>query len=232
MRTEWGLLASEVGSSAGTVPADDNVLYVNTSVTLGVSNAGYWWSRLAAFALLLRVIYVLPGTDHPAYLLLFSDDGLKTGVGLAFHKTILLVFSILEIFSVPLSWKKAKGGLEVDWVGYWISIEAFKNGVSQKRQAWALEWCQKMASSEVVLVRSLREGFGRLTFPAGPVHQVRPFLVPMYVWTSACPLGAFVRMTSRCAGYSTSQLGCLEGLRGKEGCCWRGLPHRCKRRRQ
>ena len=62
-----------VGSSAGTVPADGGVLYVNTVGTFGVSNAGYWWSRHAA--LLLRVIYVLLGADHLAHIPLFSDDG-------------------------------------------------------------------------------------------------------------------------------------------------------------
>ena len=59
VRTEWGLLASQADSSAGAVPADDDVLYVNTVGTVGVSSAGYWWSRLAT--LLLIVIHVLLG---------------------------------------------------------------------------------------------------------------------------------------------------------------------------
>ena len=91
------------------------MLYVNTAGTFGVSSAGYWWSRLAA--LLLRVIYVLLGADHRANIPLFSDDGFRTGVGPAFHKTISLVFLIQEIFSVPLSWKKVEGCLDVDWEG-------------------------------------------------------------------------------------------------------------------
>ena len=85
--------------SSGAVPADDDVLYVNTVGTFGVSSAGYWWSRLAALP--LGVICVLVGADHPAYILLFSDDGFITGVGPAFYKAILLLFLVLEILSVP-----------------------------------------------------------------------------------------------------------------------------------
>ena len=46
MAGDEGLLASWVVSSAGAVPADDDVLHVNTVGTLEVSSAGYWWSRL------------------------------------------------------------------------------------------------------------------------------------------------------------------------------------------
>ena len=212
-----------MGSSAGTVPADDDVLYVNTEGTFGVSSAGYWWSRLAA--LLLRVIYVLPQADHPAHTLLFSDDGFITRVGPAFHKTILLVFLIVEIFSVPLSWKKVEGGLEVDWVGYWISIEVFKIGVLQKRQAWALVWCQKMASSEVVLVRSLREGLETLIFLAasGKTLLGADALVDLSLPSWGFRADAADREPHTALVTSTSQQRCSEGLRGKEVCCWRGL---------
>ena len=109
VRSKWGLLASRVGSSAGTVPADDDVLYVNSVAQSGSA------AQVILAALLLRVIYVLQGADHPAYILLFSDDSFITRVGPAFHKTILLMFLILEIFSVPLSWKKVNGASKSIW---------------------------------------------------------------------------------------------------------------------
>ena len=79
-----GLLASRADNSEGALRADDDVLYVNTVSTVGVSSAGYWRLRLAA--LLLRVIHVLLGALHPAHMLLVSDDGCITRVGPAFHK--------------------------------------------------------------------------------------------------------------------------------------------------
>ena len=171
---------------------------MNTVGTLGVSSAGYWWSRLAA--LLLRVIYVLRGADHPAYILLFSHDGFITAVGPAFHKTILLVVLILEIFSVPLSWKKVKGGLEVDWVGYWTKAIFGAGMVPEDRQQRS----------------RLGKMFARIL--AGPVHQVRPYLGPMYAWTSwDFRADAADREPHAALVTSTSQQRCLEGLRVAAG---------------
>ena len=121
----------------------------------GVSSAGYWWSRLAS--LLLRVIYALLGAAHHAHILLFSDDGFydRGWPSLPQDDFVVVLWRSCQFH---FRGKKVKGGLEV-WVGFWISVWAFKIGVSQKRQAWALEWCPKMASSrhDKVLATRLEE---------------------------------------------------------------------------
>eukprot|EP00972_Heterocapsa_arctica_P049116 7231007-Heterocapsa_arctica.AAC.1 len=61
--------------------------------------------------------------------------------------------------------------------------------MSQRKAAWVIKWIQEKIDARLILVRELREGLGRLSFVAGPLCVVRPFLGPIYAWYSSMPTG-------------------------------------------
>ena len=186
-RSEWGLLACRADAGAG---ADDEAgeVFLNTCGTFGVASAGYWWSRLAA--LVVRVLFVVAGRDHPLYQMLYSDDGTLVAAGPRFEFTLVLCLLVLAVLRVPLSWRKLRGGLEVEWVGFLLDVRRFRLGFSERRREWVAAFCLRVASGEPVLVHEVREGLGRLIFVAGPLVVTRPFLGPVFAWVSRCPPGA------------------------------------------
>jgi len=80
----------------------------------------------------------------------------------------------------------------VDWIGYYFDYARFEAGLSDKRAAWAVRWCQDMASQELILMRELRAGLGRLGFAASVARFLKPFLAPLYAWISMLPEGSCV----------------------------------------
>jgi hypothetical protein len=113
-----------------------------------------------------------------------------TGTGPAALTAVVMTMFVMEILGVPFAWKKTRGGIQADWVGYWLDLRTFEVGLSLKRVEWLRSWLRKKLEAEVTLVRELKEGLGRLAFAAGPLFWLRPFLGPLYAWSSACPPGA------------------------------------------
>ena len=188
---EWGLLACRASSSGGTSPAEDETVYVNKVGTFGVSSAGYWWARV--FALVIRILFWLSSADLPLYHLVYSDDGILAAAGPRFEKVLLFALFVFQVLGVPLTWRKVRGGIQVDWVGYVVNVKDFQLGLSARRLDWAAAWCSKVAAADRVSVKEVQEGLGRLVFVAGPLAYARPFLGPLFAWVAACPLGATLR---------------------------------------
>ena len=187
---EWGLLACRAGGSDGDSPQDHETLYINKVGTFGVGSAGYWWSRL--FGLVMRIIYWVTGRSLPLYHLVYADDGLLIAAGPHFEQPLILAFLLLEVLGVPLTWKKVKGGLLVDWIGLRVDVRGYRLGLSDSRLEWAKAWTRRVAEAPGILVSEISEGLGRLIFITGPLGCARPFLGPIYAWIAACPPGAFL----------------------------------------
>lgn len=188
---DWGYLACRIPEHGREGPPDDQeLLYINTCGTFGVGSASYWWARLLAVA--IRVIHKALGLEAPTYHLIYVDDGLVVGLGGHFERSIAGTLLLLAAFGIPLSAKKVRGGLRMEWIGYELDLSELKIGASERRLAWARNWCAETADAEVVLIRRLREGVGRLSFLAGPIQLLRPFLGPVYAWIAACPAGACI----------------------------------------
>ena len=80
---------------------------------------------------------------------LFADDGL---VGKDFPSaplSILMVMLLFIVLKVPLSWKKIQGGVEVDYVGYRLSLSSYAVGLSEKRANWLNRWLTEKAEKGV-----------------------------------------------------------------------------------
>ena len=161
------------------------LVYVNCVGTFGVTSAGYWWGR-AGGAILRLTHYVLGYTDM-VWALMYSDDGCVMSGNDHRERSLLLHLFVLVILNVPLSWKKVRGGVEAEWIGYLLDLGRFELGVTASRAAWASKWLRDTATEGVIKLSDLREGLGRLQFICGAIEFFRPFLGPLYAWSAAGP---------------------------------------------
>ena len=103
-----------------------------------------------------------------------------------FQNLLLMIFFQI-VLGLPYAWHKFAGGVELEWVGYWVDVGRFELGISAARAAWASRWLSDKAAEGRVRLGELREGLGRLQFIAGPLEFLRPFLGPLYAWCAAGP---------------------------------------------
>ena len=94
---------------------------------------------------------------------------------------------------LPLTWKKDKGGVVVQWIGYELDVKNFVKGISLKKQE---SWVEKRQAEGGVVGRDLKSALGRLTFV---VSHVRPFLGVLFAWAAVLAMGTFASLPSAVA---------------------------------
>ena len=72
------------------------------------------------------------------WLFLYGDDEWLVGRGKRYHLALLLHMLVLDIIGTPISWHKVGGGIQTDWVGYYLDVSRFEIDVSEARAAWAV----------------------------------------------------------------------------------------------
>ena len=99
----------------------------------------------------------------------------------------LIVMSIfyLEVLGLPFAWKKFKGGLDVEWVGFQICLKGARLGLSEIRARWLINWLSATAQRGIVKISDLASVVGRLSFGLTALGHLRPFLGPIYAWVAA-----------------------------------------------
>ena len=174
-RDEWGYLGCKASSK-------DDVVYVNCVGTFGVASAGYWWARLSGGT--IRLTHHLTG-KRALEILLFADDVEMIGGDPRGRRGVVLSYAILASLGLPFKWSKTKGGLNVQWIGYETSYATFRLGISEKRANWLAEWTDDLARKGTVTWDDFACGLGRLGLGANALSWERPFLGPLYSWSSA-----------------------------------------------
>ena len=157
-----------------------------------MASAGYWWGR--AGAAVVRLAHYLLGREYMIWSLLYSDDEWLVGRTANFEFGLMLHMLVLAVLNAPLAWHKVGGGIQSDWVGYYLDVGRFEVGVSEARARWVVAWLEDKARERAVRLGELREGLGRLQFVAGPLEHLRPFLGPLYAWSCAGPRFAKPRL--------------------------------------
>ena len=132
-KSEWGLLACKTEQNSDRI-------WLNKVGIFGCSTAGYWWSRLIGAAGRAVLSLLCPSWF---FLLDFADDLRLQAFGPTKYEDILLCMLLFEMMGTPFSWKKCRGGLALDWLGYWIDYQRFEVGVSEKRALWLIVWGEK-----------------------------------------------------------------------------------------
>jgi hypothetical protein len=178
--SDWGLQACRIR------PPN---LWVNRVGTFGVGSACYWWSRLAG--LVARFVGAFT-TGENIWQLLFADDLHWVAHGPAKYNDLLFLILLWEVAGTPFAWHKTKGGVQTDWIGYWLDYGKFELGITEARGRWLATWLADTVERGASLVRTLREALGRLGFAAGVLEWHKPFLAPLYSWTAAAPQGAYL----------------------------------------
>jgi hypothetical protein len=245
---EWGRLACQIeGTAADTLREQSPLLrgrssaavrpsqitfteaqlneeiWLNKVGTFGVGSAGYWWGR--AGALLVRLShYYAPRQLRPLWILLYADDGKVTAGGRQFEVPLLVHLLFLEVLGTPMKWKKVKGGVQVEWVGYLLDYGRFEMGVTESRALWCSKWLRDKVRERCAGLGELRECLGRLVFVAGPIEHIRPMLGPLFAWSSTGPRRMRPRLPPMLLilmGFLASQLesshmtGCREDAKDK-----------------
>jgi hypothetical protein len=123
---------------------------------------------------------------------LFADDLRWSAAGPEKYSCLLKSIFFWSLLGAPFSWKKCRGGLQVDWVGYWLDYSRFEIGISEARTTWLVAWAERIIRDGHVLLRNLSEGVGRLGFTMGVLEWGRPFLAPLYALVAVMPGGATV----------------------------------------
>ena len=180
---DWGLQAFRLpGDKSGDI-------FVHTRGTFGVASAAYWFGRVIAVA--VRCTHRLLGRDHGLLHLIYADDGWLAAVGKDFWRRIMMWFFAFELLEIPVTWSKVRGGTEVNWIGYCLNIHRFQKGINQSKRAWIADWIAKKLEAGGVVGRELKSVLGRLSFVAGALRHVRPFLAPLFSWSASMAPGTF-----------------------------------------
>ena len=159
-------------------------IWVNCVGTYGISSAGYWWSRLAG-AVLVRFFYYLAMASGEQEALLFADDLLMMAGRVSEIVDIGAIILVWVCLGVPWKWKKWRGGHQVSWIGYWISVETFEVGISDTRAGWLVTWIDKTVREGRVSVEDFRAVLGRLSFSLGVLDYLKPFVSPLFAWCAS-----------------------------------------------
>lgn len=162
-------------------------IWINDVGTFGIASASYWWSRLSSG--ICRLTMAMMGTSW-FWQLLFADDVRFQAHGPEKFLEIITALFLWVLVGTPVAWHKCVGGLEVEWLGFWLDYSRFRIGVSEARAHWLIKWATRIVEEKIVLVANMAQGLGRLGFAAGALEWVKPFLGPAYAWTSAAPMGA------------------------------------------
>jgi hypothetical protein len=98
------------------------------------------------------------------------------------------------MIGTPFSWKKFRGGLALDWCGYYLDYDKFQLGISESRCSWLIDFFSQTLRDKRVLVRNFVEALGRLGFSSQVLTWAKPYLSPLYAWAARVPDGTTLRL--------------------------------------
>ena len=174
-RRDWPLLGCKARS-------EDKTIWINCVGTFGISSASYWWSRL--FSGIGRLAaYIMQQQNW--WQLVYVDDLHLTCLGARKFVNMWIILLIYELVGAPFSYKKFSGGLKVQFVGYLLDYRECLIGITKKRGEWLVNFIEEMRKAGgTVLLRRFNEFVGRLGFVARVLVWLKPFMAPLYAWSS------------------------------------------------
>ena len=174
-RRDWPLLGCKARS-------EDKTIWINCVGTFGISSASYWWSRL--FSGIGRLAaYIMQQQNW--WQRVYVDDLHLTCLGARKFVNMWIILLIYELVGTPFSYKKFSGGLKVQFVGYLLDYRECLIGITKKRGEWLVNFIEEMRKAGgTVLLRRFNEFVGRLGFVARVLVWLKPFMAPLYTWSS------------------------------------------------
>ena len=80
---------------------------------------------------------------------------------------------------------KDQGGIRVEWLGMETEYSSYRLGLTERRATWLVTWLRDKVRAGKVTSKEMAQGLGRLGFAAISLDWERPFLGPLYAWSSA-----------------------------------------------
>ena len=175
-KADWHLLACKSSS-------DSPVIWVNKVGTFGISSAPYYWTRL--FGLVGRLVARILLREW-LYQVVYVDDLHLAAVGPRKFLSLWVCIALFEIVGTPFAYHKFAGGLETQFVGYFLDYRNVAIGVSSKRGKWLLDFLAEFRRNNFTIhMRRFSEFLGRLGFLCRVLLWVKPHLSPLCSWAAA-----------------------------------------------
>jgi len=116
----------------------------------------------------------------------YTDDPCTSVAGTQEQRdrAVAAIVLIWRLLGFPLSWKKASRGCSTSWIGGQFDIDNTDKSITVKIKDDVFEDAKdsvdKMLASNVVSVKDLRSGIGKLSNISNLLTVWRPFMTPMY----------------------------------------------------
>eukprot|EP00435_Cladocopium_sp_Y103_P006405 s3783_g2.t1 len=170
----------------------DGPVWFNKVGTFGVACAAYHFARLAS--LVGRLVMRLTGQAH-VFQLLFADDLKMVAAGTDKYDNVWQMLIAWIMFGAPFRWPKFRGGVCLEFVGFFMDYCKFEVGLSERRSNWIVQWIRDaQANQGVVAHRSFVELVGRLVYASQVLTWLRAFLAPLHAWKAAIAPGTVATM--------------------------------------
>ena len=163
---------------------EDGPIWFNKVGTFGVACAAYHFARLASLLGRLR----LNGQAH-TFQLLFADDLKMLAAGeYKYHYIWYMLVAWLMVG--PFRWPKFRGGVCLEFVGFYMDYCKFEVGLSEKRTNWIVQWIKEARRNEgVVAQRDFVQLVGRLVYAGQALAWLKPLMAPLHAWKGAVAPG-------------------------------------------
>jgi len=199
--------------------------YVYLRNAQGSRGAPLGWGRTAA---LLGRLTQSMFHKNEARIEIYTDDPCITLAGSRRQRDrcVAAIVLIWRLLGFPLSWRKASRGVSISWIGGQFDVDNVNRSVSVKIKddvfTDARDSVHKMAQANVVPIKELRSGTGKLSNIANLLTVWRPFMTPIYgalygpmatgaprncIWTKqiATPLRWFIAFFEGSGGFIQRQ---------------------------
>ena len=165
----------------------DGPVWINRVGTFGVACAAYHFARLAGLVGrgALRV-----AQQAPLFQMLFADDLQIMAGGERKYHDIWVVLLYWLMVGTPFKWSKFRGGVCLDYVGFYFDYFRFNLGLSERRANWIMEFILDVQKGRGMIEhRRFTEFVGRLVYAGQVLYWLRPFMGPLHRWKAAIAPG-------------------------------------------
>ena len=170
----------------------DGPVWINRVGTFGVACAAYHFARLAGLVGrgALRV-----AQQATLFQMLFADDLQIMAGGESKYHDIWVVLLYWLTVGTPFKWSKFRGGVCLDYVGFYFDYFRFKVGLSERRAKWIMDFIvDAQGGRGLIEHRRFTEFVGRLVYAGQVLYWLRPFMGPLHRWKAAIHPGTVALM--------------------------------------
>ncbi|CAE7547522.1 unnamed protein product [Symbiodinium sp. CCMP2592] len=169
------------------VDRPDGPIWINRVGTFGVACAAYHFARVAG---LIGRGALRIALQASLFQMLFADDLQIMAGGEQKYHDLWVVLLYWLMVGTPFKWSKFRGGVCLDYVGFYFDYFRFKVGLSERRANWLIEFITDLQRGRGMIEhRRFTEFVGRLVYAGQVLYWLRPFMGPLHRWKAAITPG-------------------------------------------